>query len=960
MDSDLLQQLSSATAVERDALVLEMSLSLLADDVKTAVMTAAIPHWFDALYLEALLETDGNDFYDELLLLNIVDQLPGKGYAIHERTRRQLLHNLWQADSEHFRALSARAANYCHAQTLLKDDPEWEAETIYHLLVSDPDAGISRLRGLATKWANYEYHTYDEIERALRWANEQIEAGRLIGDGANWTRLWQAKLALIYNRPDLAATPLNQITTDATGDLYLSAEIAQTQGDLFAQLENEAEMSAAWQTAYELYKELPNKQGQLDAYLVLEKMRQHGLKKPKEATKATYQPPIPPSHYFLYLIDTIHTVWIKGVLEQTLAETIDLRLDRAASQSYNLVYDRGQKETQAVVANQRLSQLFNAAEQSLLILGAPGSGKTITLLQLLDELLKQARNDSSSPLPLLFNLSSFGSYAQEEDANLLDWLIEQAHEQYRLNPETAQEQLLEKGNFVLLLDGLDEVSVIDNQREQCVLAINEFVHTYSCGLVVCSRISDYEELQNRLRVNHALVLQPLTNQQIKSFIEQVGKGQTEAMLTKVQNDWQLQEALRSPLLLNLYPRVFETLQATSIEKEFLANATVQMRRTALFASFVDTVFEKHRANVDAKVKSVKRLSFLAKHMQKTNKSLFFIEELQPSWLPDSFVGFYRGMSGLSIGLILGMLLGLLWGVRGGLGNGVLFVFTVGIGAALTTWLTTRIRESTVRSLVGLLIFGLLLGLSYGLVFEVNFDLLGGLGVVISAGAIASWAIRIHLRTRIILPASIQYGIPQYIVQISFSKLIQVIILTLIVGLLFFKLPLLFIALIFISIIGLAMILEGSEGRETFSELIDLLYDFVISFLEPSFGDKQPEPGEGVQASLRNALRITTIMALLCAPPILFIVWLTHDYLFLFAVFIVILPPIFTWFGGLAWCQHWALRMVIALQGALPLRLVPWLDDMVSLGLLRRVGGGYIFVHRSLLEYFAELEEWQTT
>lgn len=956
MYGDVVQQLSSATAAERDALVLEMSLSLLADDVKTAVMTAAIPHWFDAFYLEALLEADGNDFYDELLLLNFVDQLPGKGYAIHERTRRQLLHNLWQADSEHFRALSAHAANYCHTQTLVKDDPEWEAETIYHLLVSDPDAGISRLRGLATKWANYEYHTYDEIERALRWANEQIEAGRLLGDGANWTRLWQAKLALIYNRPDLADVPLKQITTGVASDLYLSAEIAQTQGDLFAQLENQAEMSAAWQSAYELYKGLPDKQGQLDAYLVLEKMRQHGLKKPKEATKATYQPPIPPSHYFLYLIDTIRAVWIKGVLEQTLAETIDLRLDRAASQSYNLVYDRGQKETQAVVANQRLSQLFNAAEQSLLILGAPGSGKTITLLQLLDELLKQSRSDASAPLPLLFNLSSFGSYAQENDANLLDWLIEQAHEQYRLNPETAQEQLIEKGNFVLLLDGLDEVSVSDNRREQCVLAINEFVRAYPCGLVVCSRISDYEELQNRLRVNHALVLQPLTNQQIKSFIKQVSGEQTEAMLTRVQNDWQLQEALRSPLLLNLYPRVFETLQANFEEKEFSANATVQMRRTALFASFVDTVFENHGDSVNVKIKSINRLSFLANHMQKANKSLFFIEELQPSWLPDSFVGLYRGMFGLYMGLILGALLGLVWGLSGGLGNGVLVMFTVGVSAALTTWLTTKIRQPILSSLVGLLIFGLLLGLSYGQIFEFNIDVFMGLGVVVSVGAIASWAIRIYLRTRIILPASIQYRIPQYIVQISFSKLIQVIILTLIVCLLFFKLPLLFIALIFISIIGLAMILEGSEGRETFFELIDLLYDFVISFLEPAFGDKQPEPGEGVQASLRNALRITTIMALLCAPPLLFIVWLAHDYLFLFAVFIVILPPAFTWFGGMAWCQYWALRTVIALQGRLPLRLVPWLDEMVSLGLLRRVGGGYIFVHRSLLEYFAELED----
>jgi hypothetical protein len=44
------------------------------------------------------------------------------------------------------------------------------------------------------------------------------------------------------------------------------------------------------------------------------------------------------------------------------------------------------------------------------------------------------------------------------------------------------------------------------------------------------------------------------------------------------------------------------------------------------------------------------------------------------------------------------------------------------------------------------------------------------------------------------------------------------------------------------------------------------------------------------------------------------------------------------------------------RGWLPWRLVPWLDEMVARGLLRRVGGGYIFIHRSLLEYFAALAD----
>jgi hypothetical protein len=36
------------------------------------------------------------------------------------------------------------------------------------------------------------------------------------------------------------------------------------------------------------------------------------------------------------------------------------------------------------------------------------------------------------------------------------------------------------------------------------------------------------------------------------------------------------------------------------------------------------------------------------------------------------------------------------------------------------------------------------------------------------------------------------------------------------------------------------------------------------------------------------------------------------------------------------------------------KLVPFLDHCVDLIFLRRVGGGYIFVHRLLMEHFAEM------
>ena len=42
------------------------------------------------------------------------------------------------------------------------------------------------------------------------------------------------------------------------------------------------------------------------------------------------------------------------------------------------------------------------------------------------------------------------------------------------------------------------------------------------------------------------------------------------------------------------------------------------------------------------------------------------------------------------------------------------------------------------------------------------------------------------------------------------------------------------------------------------------------------------------------------------------------------------------------------------NGFLPLRLVPFLDYCAERIFLRKVGGGYIFIHRLLMEHFASL------
>ena len=45
---------------------------------------------------------------------------------------------------------------------------------------------------------------------------------------------------------------------------------------------------------------------------------------------------------------------------------------------------------------------------------------------------------------------------------------------------------------------------------------------------------------------------------------------------------------------------------------------------------------------------------------------------------------------------------------------------------------------------------------------------------------------------------------------------------------------------------------------------------------------------------------------------------------------------------------------------MPWNVVPFLDYATERIFLRKVGGGYIFVHRLLLEYFASLKQNETS
>jgi eukaryotic-like serine/threonine-protein kinase len=86
---------------------------------------------------------------------------------------------------------------------------------------------------------------------------------------------------------------------------------------------------------------------------------------------------------------------------------------------------------------------------------------------------------------------------------------------------------------------------------------------------------------------------------------------------------------------------------------------------------------------------------------------------------------------------------------------------------------------------------------------------------------------------------------------------------------------------------------------------------------------------------------------------------------LWALFIVLISTLLSGLvialvtGLGAFFQHFTLRFWLRRADGLPWNLVAFLDEAAALLLLRKVGGGYIFVHRLLLEYFASLDTTPT-
>ncbi len=586
------------------------------------------------------------------------------------------------------------------------------------------------------------------------------------------------------------------------------------------------------------------------------------------------------------LLDKVHDFWVVGVLEDSLYHEALIRLAMtpdpgAVGNPWDSILRRPGSHDEPLSSEQGIVDVFDDLGGELLILGQPGSGKTTTLLELARDLIARAEEDEARSIPVVFNLSSWA----EKREPIAEWLVDELNDKYQV-PRKVGEAWVEADELLLLLDGLDEVE--EEHRNACVEAINAFRDRHGLmRLVVCSRTAEYEALAARLNLQGAVVLQPLSREQVIDYLDRFG-DELSAIRDTLQTDETLWELLDTPLMLSVVTLAYQDAPGESLPPP----GTVEERRRHLFDAYVERMFEHRLIDVPYdRGQTARWLAWLARRMVAHAQTVFLIERMQPTWLDtDRQRRLYRDGAVLGIELGVGLVFGLF---------AVLFAVPVAV-----------------------LVFGLVFGLVVVMVGRVVFGRVFGRGEIKTVETL-SWSWRPALKG---LGVGLVLGLG---IGLLFG---------LIGGLLYLGIGLLFglgIGLLFGLIGGLdrrqletgSVPNQGIKRSAGNAVLVGLVVGLVVASVGGLLG--------GLVGGLLGGL-IGGLLGGLIGGPVLGLV---------FGLF----------FGGGAVIQHVVLRLILTLTGHMPPNYARFLGYAAKRVFLRRVGGGYIFVHRLLMEHFAALE-----
>lgn len=653
------------------------------------------------------------------------------------------------------------------------------------------------------------------------------------------------------------------------------------------------------------------------------------------------------------LFHKVKQYWIKEVLEKSLQfqsfiEIYFQKQSDAVQHPYSNHQEYDDEPQQALSTN--ITDVFVQMKvgQTLLILGEPGAGKTTILLKLLEKIIEEIKDDFSKQIPVVFNLSSWIN----KQNNFDDWLAQELNKKYQVSRSSAEE-LVNNQQLILLLDGFDEVK--EAHRRDCIKKINKFIKNYGeTVIVLCSRTKEYEESVKRLTLQGAICLLPLTPEQIDGYLSGTGK-QLEDLKMLLREDDDLQELAKVPLILSVMIQIYRVNPIESFPKIGSLKERRENLCKQLFDKYIDRMF-KRRLDIKkieqnyTEEKTKYWLKWLAQKM-KDNESIFQIEQIQPDWLSsETDQTIYRTIVGSIVGLILGLAAGLYFIYYHQLIQSHYDKINVPI-LALTSGVSSGLISGVIAGFLCVLTNNTIGGMLSGIIFGITISM-----ILISTDKTMFFDYRLPLFLSVIISGSAFRLIGRNIKPVDTIKPeIEKIKKYAIIGSILY----LFYVLI--------RFLSGSQIPITkgYPYLIYELLVFVIfggiyggfRIQEKGVNPEEARPNQGIRRSRKYALiSLATLM-----PAAALVGWVIDSvrnpfFLGCIGLTLGLIGGLGAGEGsGIVCIQHFTLRVILWCKGYIPWNYARFLNYASERIFLRKTGGSYVFIHRMLLEHFAQMK-----
>ena len=597
----------------------------------------------------------------------------------------------------------------------------------------------------------------------------------------------------------------------------------------------------------------------------------------------------------------IEAVWteVEDRLRQSLHNAILIRLEMAEQRNqvtrpWDSQLRTAEQGTKDLAPGTHIADVFDRRDVGgkLLILGNPGSGKTTTMLDLAAVLIQRANGQSEQPIPVMVNLSSL----QKANQSITDWLVNELRLKYGVSHKLAQTWLVEK-KLLPLLDGLDELP--SERQEPVVQAINEWLQSGEGPrrLLVCSRLEEYELYAEKLALNGAVCLEPLTNEQLQAYLGSLGM---ESLWGTLQQDKDLLTLVRTPLLLSVSilaregidPLQWLQKQTTQARMDYLLDAYVERRLHEVVKS------QKYQPRQQPTAKQTRHwLVWLARQLREQSEDEFLIEKMQPSMIEgDQQNSLYE----LTSILILGFASMVIFGFFGAT------ALAFGLGG----------KSSVSNTIFALIVIGFS-------IFWLS-SMLGSLAV---------------LGNPITTVEELEISFLNFDPKTFLAKLIKWI----------------FIGVLLELSCGVILIIYSSPSIFVLAPLIMCGFIGVITGLSDAFRKSitgSMKPNQGIRSSFKNTISLSFVSFFV---SLLAVSFSSESLLFLMAVLWLSILFAGVMSSGFPCVQHFSLRLVLHWTNAIPWNYARFLNHCTDLLLLQRVGGRYRFIHKLVQEHFAAME-----